>query len=213
MSITTLPTPDPWEPPAIGSSVRTHERTHIADDAGPVLAVRRPEDQWSFKGGDRGRAVHDLIGELLATTRAPSPERIAAIVAAHGLLRDRPVIHRQAIKQSLETAIAAYFARFAPCELWDFVGASVRLASCEFDLIWRDSRNGQLLADELKTGLFGLRFVERNLERQVERQLRAGASACGDRFAGVRAIVLGEPWRSFLARPDGRREPLQWEVV
>jgi hypothetical protein len=212
MSSTTLATPDPWHrPPAAPTAHACGDGVSANDDL--VASVRRPEDQWSFRGSDRGRAVHQLIGELLATTRRPSSQQITRTVATHDLLREKAVIHRQSIKQPLETAIACYFARFAPCELWDFAGASVRLGSCEFDLLWRASRNGRLLADELKTGLFGLTFVHRKLDRQVERQLQAGTTTCGDRFAGVRAIVLGEPWRSFLARPDGSRQPLQWEVV
>src|SRR4051812_14377715 len=100
--------------------------------------VLRPEDQWSLGPSDRGRAIHELIGALLLTTRAPSPREIRRVVSAHGLLEGRAIIHSQAIKQHLTTAITGYFARFAPCDVWDFVGHSVHLAGCEFDLLWRD---------------------------------------------------------------------------
>jgi hypothetical protein len=114
MSVTTLSTPDPFERPpnATGptnTAIGTRQQAPMTD--GP--RVVRPEDQWSFTPRDRGCAIHELIGELLATTRTPSSRAIARIVASHNVLDGRPVIHAQAIKQHLTSAITGYFARRA----------------------------------------------------------------------------------------------------
>jgi hypothetical protein len=170
-------------------------------------------DAWSFRAGDRGRAIHQLIGELLLATRRPTPDAIRRTLSNHALLESQSIIHAQAIKQALSSALTVYFTRFAPSDVWDFAGYSVRIRGCEFDLLWRDSRTGRILADELKTSVLGLRFGAERLDRQAARQLRAGSAAIGERFAGVRAIVLADPSCSFLARPDGTREPLNWEVI
>lgn len=176
--------------------------------------VISPEEQWLLRATRRGQAIHELIAALLEEARVPTPAMIRAAVAEHSLLEGLPVTNRQAVKQHLTTAVALYFRRFLPCGLWDFVGHNIRVEQTEFDLLWQDSRDGNLLADELKTSIHGIVFGASQLEARLVRQVDAGEVAWGPRFRGIRAIVLADPARSFFVdtRSSGR-STLQWELL
>lgn len=160
----------------------------------------------------RGAIKHTLIGELLADgNRNPSFEEILARANRFEPLRAEAIIYRQAARQHVCSGVARYFRLFLPPKSWSFQGYEAPLGGVSFDHLWLDDE-GRFVADELKTG----RLTEAGRDehdRQLVRQLRAGAKAKGKEFLGVRVCVFTAPRHSFLAHPNGLREPLVWAEV
>jgi hypothetical protein len=157
-----------------------------------------------------GRRAHLAIGHLLAAgNRVPSSLQVIAlardVVCEPGLA----VVHRQAAIQRLATATASYFRLFALDETWAYLGSEIAAEECRFDFVF-ESGDGSIVADELKSGRAADRGARRLFDEQVARQLEAGTATWGDRFRGVRVLILAAPRASFLAQPDGKREPLEW---
>lgn len=163
-------------------------------------------------GRVRGAIKHTLIGELLADgIREPSFEEIVRRANCFEPLQSPAVIYRQAARQHVCSGVARYFRLFLPPASWSFQGSEVDVGGVLFDQVWLDDA-GLLVVDELKTGRY-LRAAKDQHERQLVRQLKAATKARGDEFRGVRVCLFSEPLRSFLARPDGTREALEWERV
>lgn len=157
-----------------------------------------------------GRRVHGAVGRLLeAGVRAPGSLEVIAlardIVCEPGLA----VVRRQAAIQRLATCTAAYFRLFVLDETWAYIGAEIGAGRCRFDFVF-EGVDASIVADELKSGKVADRGERRLFDEQITRQLDAGAAKWGDRFLGIRALLLAAPRASFLARPDGGREPLEW---
>lgn len=157
-----------------------------------------------------GRRVHEAIRRLLeAGVRAPRGTDVIAlardIVCEPGLA----VVHRQAAIQRLVTGTAAYFRLFVPDDTWAYMGAEIAAGRCRFDFVFEDV-GGMVIADELKAGRAASRGERQLSDDQVRRQLEGGAEKWGENFAGVRVLFLGAPRASFLARPSGERDELEW---
>jgi hypothetical protein len=161
-------------------------------------------------GRVRGVIKHTLTGELLAAgIRNPSFEEILTRANRFEPLQSDAIIYRQAARQHICTGVARYFRLFLPPASWRFEGYEVEVGGVSFDHLWTDD-NDRLVADELKTGRLPEAGRDEH-ERQLARQLKAGARAQGDGFRGVRVCVFTAPTRSFFAHPDGTREPLTWK--
>ncbi len=158
-----------------------------------------------------GEAPHRLIAEFVAAgLRAPSPVELLERVAQHPTVHADAVVYRQAAKQTLATTLAIYFRYFAYPTSWRLVGCELPAGRCRFDLVF-ERPDGKLVADELKTGRVEHAAARDALEAQLRRELTGGQQRWGDRFAGVRVILLGAPRRSFFAHCDGPREALPWQ--
>ena len=183
---------------------RPQRAAPVTDVAARRAAVTRA---GGVDGRQMGTAAHRLIAELLEVgVREPTPLFILEHVARHPVLQGRAVLYRQAAKQTLASALAVYFRYFAPAERWRLLGSEVAVGSCRFDLLF--DVGGVIVADELKSGRLDGADAWQALERQLERELCGGRERWGDAFGGVRVLVLGAPRRSFLAAPEGTREPL-----
>ncbi len=88
-----------------------------------------------------------------------------------------------------------------------FIGAVVGVPGGCIDLLFEDAR-GALLGDEVKTGRsFGAHEAHK-LDQQVTNTLIGADIRFGDRFTGMRAVVLSRPQKSFLMTLDGDVLPL-----
>jgi hypothetical protein len=157
-----------------------------------------------------GRRVHQSVGRLLAAgVRTPASLEVIAlardIVCEPGLA----VVRRQAAIQRLASGTASYFRFFALDETWTYLGSEIAGEECRFDFVFEGS-DGMIVADELKTGRAADRGARRLFDEQIARQVTAGGVKWGESFLGVRALFLAAPRASFLARPNGEREPLEW---
>src|SRR5262249_41108778 len=117
-------------------------------------------------------------------------------------------VHRQAARQWLMSTASLYLRLFALPSDWDLLGAEVRGPSCVFDLVWRNASTGRVLADELKTGKAADLVGGEQLHAQLDRQRQDGATLFGERFDGIRLLILAAPRRSFFVAPDGARSSL-----
>jgi hypothetical protein len=157
-----------------------------------------------------GRRVHQAIGRLLdAGVRAPASIDVIAlardIVCEPGLA----VVRRQAAIQRLATTTASYFRFFALDETWTYLGSELTAKDCRFDFVF-EGADGTIVVDELKSGGAADRGARRLFDEQIDRQVDAGTAKWCERFLGVRVLLLAAPRASFLARPDGERETLEW---
>ena len=164
----------------------------------------RPHD-----GRAMGRAAHRVIGRLLeAGVSDPTPEQILRYAAGEPTLKEEHV-YRLAARQRLIATTAIYFQWFLPpIPPWRFVDFEVKVRGTDLDLVFAADDYGQVVADELKTGIPSLADGS-DLVRQLERQVAEGQKLYGDEtFAGVRALFLGAPMRSFFIDRRGARTPL-----
>jgi len=115
-------------------------------------------------------------------------------------VRSFSISHTQSRRQRVSTSVASYFARFRRTDEWQFLGAEVNVDDVRLDLLWIH-RDGQIQADEVKTGVEAVFAKERSLRIQLESQVRAGRTVFGTPFEGVRAVLLSRPGESFLATP------------
>lgn len=149
-----------------------------------------------LSGSAIGQAAHQVIARLLREgVREPSPEVLFRAVASHPVCQNAPV-YRQAARQRLTAAVAVYFRFLLPDAGWGLVGDEVQLEGARLDLLW-EHRSGRVRADELKAGRAVQAVEAQSLAAQLARQLEAGAAAYGERFVGVRVLVLAAPSHSF----------------
>lgn len=154
-----------------------------------------------------GLAAHEIIGQLCAEgLRTPDFATVSAAVRAHAVLQ-APTTPRQAAWQWLCSCASVYFRLFAPAAEWLFVGAEVAVPGSCLDLVWRNVESGEVMADELKSGIPGF-ISEVNLNDQIARQLSGARETYGAAFAGIRVILLSAPARSFFAGATGTRETI-----
>jgi len=161
-------------------------------------------------GRRAGERVHLAVARLLEQgVRKPSAFQVVSLARDMVVAPGLAVIYRQTAIQRLATCTASYFRLFALDETWTYIGAEIAAGRCRFDFLF-EHEDGQVLADELKAGRVADRGGRRLFDEQVARQLKAGAAKWGERFLGVRVLLLAAPRASFLARPDGERQPLEW---
>lgn len=166
----------------------------------------RETEVKAVNGKRRGIACHQVIASL-ADQRPPSPLTLsrAARRAADELTR---ATYRQAVYQQLVTAAAVYYRLFGLPPSWSLTSLERPLTADtgRVDLVWSSPEG--VLIDEIKSGFVSSRETRHELDEQVARYHRAGGVEFGDRFIGVRAIILTAPRRSFLEPRDGSRQRL-----
>jgi hypothetical protein len=116
-----------------------------------------------------------------------------------------------AVKQRVVVAAAVYFRLFLPTVEWTFNGSEVLSPSARFYLVWRSTAG--TLVDELSAGRFATQLERKALREQARRDAIAGSSKFGEKFVGLRVVILGAPRRSFLAGFDGRAADIEWETI
>ncbi len=141
-----------------------------------------------------GTATHRLIAAVAASPgHRPDAQRVTAL-ARRTVGVGLSTSARQTLRAGTISMACVYFARF-----WTpgmrLIGCEVVVQDQALDLLWQ-LPEGQLLADEIKTGLFSDR--DGGLVRaQVEAQLHASRAVLGPRLRGVRAVLLRRPGDSF----------------
>jgi len=171
----------------------------------PKVAPGTPHD-----GRQLGWGVHRVVARLLAANkRRPSAGEILESVVLDPTLAE-PHVYGLAARQRLITATAVYFRLFAPGPEWQFLDREVPVGRRSLDLVFEHARAG-VRADELKSATGHSLLGSEELDEQLSDELAGGKRRYGDRFAGVRVVLLGAPSQSFLARPDASRVPLTEE--
>lgn len=171
-----------------------HHRPHSAgrprSGRRHLRVVRQPLGEHRLDRRLIGRLVHLVIGLLLeAGYRAPDPETVLRY--ADSLVADEAPVYRLSLRSRLVSDALAYFDRFAPPPDWTFAGREVDAPPVALDLLWR-APDGNLWADELKTGRSFGDPRAAAVRAQVGRQLLAGHDGFGDDFGGVRVCLLAK---------------------
>ena len=164
-----------------------------------------PVEDGVGDGRTIGIAIHRLIARLSeAGVRTPTPIELIEAVRCEDL--PNQVRFAPNARQRLLTGAAIYFRLYAE-DQWSLIGSEVKAGRSRLDLLWRRP-DGQLVADELKSGRVGIEIEHPELDAQVSRQLKDGRSEFGEEFAGTRVLFFHWPRLSFHATPDGARELL-----
>ena len=154
-----------------------------------------------------GRAVHRVTARLLQRgLRAPSRNAIVDQVRCEPVA-GLPHVYGLAARQRATAAVSLYFHLFVPGPQWEFMGAEIPVPGADLDLGFSE-RGGRIRADELKTGVAAADGQDPGLDRQLARALAGGLVRFGDRFQGIRVLLLAAPTQSFMALPNGLRTML-----
>jgi hypothetical protein len=155
-------------------------------------------------GRSVGRGVHQVIQALLEIgLRTPSPTELFASVAAHPLAQ-HALTYKLAARQRLVTLASCYFntpsfarpgwvllATEAPTGAGDF-----------FDAVWQ-TPDDRIVVEEIKSNR-DIDAEDPALLDQVRRYATAAEQKWGDRFAGVRVLILTAPRSSFWLDRSGK---------
>lgn len=144
-----------------------------------------------------GNAVHRVIHQLLVEgERGPALDLVAKTVA-----RDRcarlPHVYGLAAKQKVVSCATRYFENFAPEPDWVYLGAETPLIGSRMDLLF-ERPNGRLRGDEIKSGLFASLGDPTPSMEHANRQAREARHLYGQRFSGVRLVILSGTPRATL---------------
>ncbi len=149
-----------------------------------------------------GSLTHAVVASLLEKGLPLSIDAARAETDIH-LPPDLATVYRQAIRQKVGSAVSRYDQRFARVG-WQFAGSEVFAGDVAFDLLWI-SPAGQLEADELKTGLNAERHIS-TVSAQCQSQVAEGNQIYGERFSGVRLVLLAAAREIFFENPARRGE-------
>ncbi len=143
--------------------------------------------------GPRGRAVTALAtGELVHRTLAsclPAPsERTVREVAFVACAADS---RSPALRNRVTTLALRYMRIFHPAQPARLLAVELAARNTRFDAVWE--RKDGVWVDEIKTS--GVARLS-----QLRQQVVAGELRWGDRFQGVRVVLLHHPAASFLVR-------------
>lgn len=162
------------------------------------------ESARSLQLDDRvGSLIHVVLASLLRSSEAISVESARKTTDAQ-LPEGLAPVYRQALRQRVIASCLIYDSDFRRVD-WRYAGAEQILEDSALDLVWIDS-SGAVYADEVKAGLATSLHIYQ-LTAQCRAQYAAGVSVFGRRFAGVRAVLLGERREGMLgARTRGEIE-------
>lgn len=174
----------------------------------PVHPLRRPVT--ADRPTDVGTVVHAVAAALADEARDLDPHDLAArVVAVAGrLVVNKVASRRRAVWFEAVGHASLYLRCLVPGTGWAFLGAEVATAGGPVDLAWEHPALG-VLYDELKTtGHGGVTDPGPAYVAQAARYAAAGTERHGDRFLGVRLVVLGGLRASRLVTGDGTAVPL-----
>ena len=160
-----------------------------------------------------GRIVHLLVAESVnAGIYRVSAQELRDFI----WLRTADLATSQSFGRAVRSArvaiaghTAVYLRRFAPPFGWSLLGSEIDLGSAgRADLGWI-SPDDRILLDELKfAGGIHVPVGDGPTRQQARRYAVAAVGRWGERFIGVRVVLLGAPRRSFFIRPDLKETPL-----
>jgi hypothetical protein len=177
------------------------------DGIGQVPGVRtemEPAAPGSRYAMDLGSITHALVGYLATECRTRTgPELGRLLWAAAGRLATAERFGRRArtARMSAAGAAAVYHRYFLPPPAWRLIGVELDIEGGRIDLGW-ELEASTVVFDELKLA-FG-RSRPRGFgptTRQARNYLAHGKVTFGERFAGVRVLLLGAPRHSMLVGP------------
>lgn len=144
-----------------------------------------------------GTRIHELIAQLLTSeVNLDDSERVLSFLFKQE--RHGTITHRQARRARLISGAANYVFAFRRHEPWAFLGAEVNVGDVRLDLLWINPE-GQIEADEIKSGNGAGLQLDR-FRTQAESQFAAGREVFGDRFTGVRLVILAGKRKLFYVR-------------
>lgn len=149
-----------------------------------------------------GSLTHAVIASLLGKG-IPLSIDAARIETDLHLPPDFATVYRQSIRQKVGSAVSRYEQGFTRVG-WRFAGSEIVAGDVAFDLLWI-SPGGQLEADELKTGLNAERHIS-TISAQCQSQAAEGNRIYGERFSGVRLVLLAAAREIFFENPARRGE-------
>ena len=157
------------------------------------------DDAAEIVGKSVGSLTHQIIGACARRfgCRASSRE---VLTTAEDLRLAGAVNHRQALKMNSVSLAAAYFRDFS-FESADFLGAEVWVGAAPVDLVWESK--GLIWIDEIKTGSGAAAMARRALDLQVRGHWAGGSNDFGEKFGGVRAVLLESEKSSFHLDASG----------
>lgn len=156
-----------------------------------------------------GRMAHIVIGSVIESG-IENPSARALLKAVNALDLDAvPTMHPYAIAQQLVVSAALYLRLFKPSDDWRLIAREYQAGKRRFDLVYENPA-GEIFVDEIKSGRLDDRLEKQQLKAQVAEELKAGQAEWGERFLGVRTVILGAPRRSAMHRVGGEVERLQW---
>jgi len=157
-----------------------------------------------------GALAHLTIADIARLSRtATEPELLERAWSLAGtLVRDAGLGSRaRCCRLEIAGAAGVYVRYFLPPVSWTLVGSEVEIDDGRLDLVW--ATEGAVLYDELKlTAGHGLPTGEGPTRRQAARYSVHGSATYGERFAGVRLVLLGAPRHSQLIGPGAALQRL-----
>lgn len=154
-----------------------------------------------------GSVAHQLIAELVTDLRdRDEPAVLIDLWARAGRLatRERFGSRARAARISAAGAAATYRRYFLPTPDWTILGVELPIDGGRVDIAW-EGPGSVIVFDEIKLA-FG-RSRARGAgptDRQVRGYLAHGEAAFGERFGGVRLLLLGAPRYSMLIGPGSQ---------
>lgn len=156
---------------------------------------------FEIPGSTVGTLTHRLVAATLE--KWGTGATVENLLASSTRLKvQRAPVYRQSLVTSASTLAATYFRAFKP-EKSKFLGAEIFVGSRPVDLLW-ESRSGQFWIDEIKSGLAKGFSARAGARSQANHHYENGLNEFGDRFAGVRVVLLRSPRNSYWVpvRPD-----------
>ena len=169
----------------------------------PVHPLRRPVS--ADRPTDVGTVVHAAAAALADEARSLAPGEVADLVIATAgrLVVNKVASRRRAVWFEAVGHASLYLRCLVPGAEWTFLGAEHATGGGPVDLAWEHPYLG-VVYDELKTtGHGGVTDPGDAYVAQAARYAAAGSERHGDRFLGVRLIVLGGLRASRLVLGDG----------
>lgn len=155
-----------------------------------------------------GTLTHRAVADIAGRGPGLTDEELAsqAWTTARELVRAQPELgsRSRAARLVIATSAAVYVRCFLPPAPWSLSGAEVEIEGGRIDLVWT-APDTSVVYDELKlAGALGRPTGQGPTSRQTARYSAHGLATHGERFAGVRLVLLGAPRHSMLIGPGDR---------
>ena len=174
----------------------------------PVHPLRRPVS--ADRPTDVGTVTHAVIGYLADEARALDQYEVAdrVIAVAGRMVVNRVASRRRAVWFEAAGHASLYLRCLVPPQPWALIGVEHPAGTGPVDLAWEHPLLGVMYEEIKTTGHGGVTDPGPEIVEQCLRYARAGQAEHGDRFVGVRLVVIGGLQASRLVTPDGRSLPL-----
>lgn len=174
----------------------------------PVHPLRRPVT--ADRPTDVGAVTHAVIGHLAHDARTLTEFEVAdrVIAAAGQMVVNKVASRRRAVWFEAVGHASLYLRCLVPPLPWALLGVEHGAGAGLVDLAWEHPLAGVVYEEIKTTGHGGVTDPGPAYIEQCLGYAQAGAAEHGDRFLGVRLVVLGGLRASRLVHADGRSLPL-----